>query len=149
DDRRRPRLRSHHTRYGPHARARAAPGDRPPRPGRSRPGPARHVCRRRGHVGRGLRPAAAAARDELLAGDRGPQGGGRRVKPDTGRAVDVIAKKRDGGTLSPAEIRGFVQDYARGEIPDYQAAALLMAVFLRGLDEAETAALTEAMIDSG
>ncbi len=65
------------------------------------------------------------------------------------RAVDIIAKKRDGLPLSREEIEFFVQGYTRGEIPDYQAAAWLMAVYLRGMDEAETVALTLAMAHSG
>ncbi len=65
------------------------------------------------------------------------------------RAVDIIAKKRDGLPLSREEIEFFVQGYTRGEIPDYQAAAWLMAVYLRGMDEAETVALTLAMARSG
>jgi len=62
---------------------------------------------------------------------------------------DVIAAKRDGRALDPDELRAFVLGYARGEVPDYQAAALVMAAFLNGLDEAETLALTRAMVDSG
>jgi pyrimidine-nucleoside phosphorylase len=65
------------------------------------------------------------------------------------RAVDVIERKRDGLELSPEEIDLFVSRYSRGEIPDYQAAALAMAVFLRGMSPAETLALTRAMRDSG
>jgi pyrimidine-nucleoside phosphorylase len=64
-------------------------------------------------------------------------------------AGDVIAKKRDGGELSRAEIEFFVQGYARGEIPDYQAAAWLMAVYLRGMTSRETYDLTLAMAHSG
>jgi pyrimidine-nucleoside phosphorylase len=65
------------------------------------------------------------------------------------RAVDLIERKRDGGALRPEEIDFFVRGYARGEIPDYQAAALAMAVFFRGMDPAETRALTESMMRSG
>ncbi len=65
------------------------------------------------------------------------------------RIVDVIAKKRDGGTLSRTEIDVFVAGLGNGEVPDYQASALLMAIFLRGMDSAETAMLTEAMVRSG
>ncbi|MBC7223561.1 MAG: thymidine phosphorylase, partial [Anaerolineae bacterium] len=65
------------------------------------------------------------------------------------RAVDIIAKKRDGLRLSREEIDFFVQGYTRGDIPDYQAAAWLMAVYLRGMDEAETVDLTLAMARSG
>ena len=65
------------------------------------------------------------------------------------RMVEIIAKKRDGGELSEAEIRFFVEGYTKGEIPDYQASALMMAIFLRGMNEKETVALTMAMADSG
>jgi len=67
----------------------------------------------------------------------------------TPRAVDVIRKKRDGLELSNAEIESLVRGYASGEIPDYQVSAWLMAVVLRGLSRAETAALTDAMLRSG
>ncbi len=65
------------------------------------------------------------------------------------RAVEIIAKKRDGLPLTPEEIAFFVQGYARGDIPDYQAAAWLMAVYLRGMTEEEIIALTMAMVHSG
>ncbi len=65
------------------------------------------------------------------------------------RAVDIIIKKRDGQELTPEEIRFFVNGYTRGEIPDYQAAAWLMAVMLRGMTPSETAELTLAMAHSG
>ncbi|MDQ7030543.1 MAG: thymidine phosphorylase [Ardenticatenia bacterium] len=65
------------------------------------------------------------------------------------RAVDIIAKKRDGGQLSEEEIRHFVEGYVRGDIPDYQAAAWCMAIFFQGMTSEETAALTEAMAHSG
>lgn len=65
------------------------------------------------------------------------------------RAVDVVLQKREGGELSRDEIEWFVAGHARGTIPDYQAAALLMAVFFRGLSPGETVALTEAMIRTG
>jgi pyrimidine-nucleoside phosphorylase len=65
------------------------------------------------------------------------------------RAVDVITKKRDGHALSPAEITAMVAGSATGEVADYQWAALLMAIFWRGMNSAETAALTDAMIRSG
>jgi pyrimidine-nucleoside phosphorylase len=65
------------------------------------------------------------------------------------RAVDLIRKKRDSGEHSRAEIDFLVAGYTRGEIPDYQMAAWLMAAWLRGLSLAETAALTEAMLHSG
>lgn len=63
--------------------------------------------------------------------------------------VDIIRKKRDGHELSPAEIAHLVDGYTRGEIPDYQISAWLMAALLRGLTRAETAALTDSMLHSG
>ena len=65
------------------------------------------------------------------------------------RAVDLIRKKRDGGSLAAHEIGFLVDGYTRGRIPDYQLAAFCMAVFYRGMDDAETAALTGAMLRSG
>ena len=65
------------------------------------------------------------------------------------RAIDVIRKKRDGRELSRLEIEFLVQGYTRGEIPDYQVAAWLMAGVLRGFTRAETAVLTDAMLRSG
>ena len=65
------------------------------------------------------------------------------------RAVDVIAHKRDGAELTSEEIEFFVHGCTVGEIPDYQAAAWLMAVYLRGMSDAETRALTLAMAHSG
>jgi pyrimidine-nucleoside phosphorylase len=59
---------------------------------------------------------------------------------------DVVAAKRDGKHLALA---AFVEGYAKGQIPDYLASAFLMAAFIRGLDPAETLALTHAMVDSG
>ena len=65
------------------------------------------------------------------------------------RALEIIEKKRDGKTLSAAEIDFFIQSYNNGVIPDYQVAAFLMAVFFQSMTSAETASLTEAMIRSG
>ena len=65
------------------------------------------------------------------------------------RAVDLIRKKRDSGEHSREEIDFLVSGYTRGEIPDYQMAAWLMAVWLRGMSGSETAALTESMLYSG
>jgi pyrimidine-nucleoside phosphorylase len=67
----------------------------------------------------------------------------------TFRAIDVIRKKRDGGELSSTEIEALVNAYTRDDIPDYQVAAWLMAVVLRGMTRVETAALTDAMLRSG
>jgi pyrimidine-nucleoside phosphorylase len=65
------------------------------------------------------------------------------------RMVDIIKKKRDGGILSREEIAFFVENYTKGEIPDYQASALLMAIYFRGMTSDETVALTEYMMKSG
>ena len=65
------------------------------------------------------------------------------------RMYDVIKKKRDGGVLSSEEIRAFVEGYTNGSIPDYQAAALCMAIYFRGMNDEETTELTLAVRDSG
>jgi pyrimidine-nucleoside phosphorylase len=65
------------------------------------------------------------------------------------RTVDVIRKKRNGQELSREEIDHLVHGYTRGEIPDYQVSAWLMAALLRGLSSQETAALTDAMLHTG
>ncbi|MCJ7512419.1 MAG: thymidine phosphorylase [Anaerolineales bacterium] len=65
------------------------------------------------------------------------------------QALEVIVKKRDGGVLSREEIRFFVEGFARGEIPDYQASAWAMAIVWRGMNAEETWHLTEALADSG
>jgi pyrimidine-nucleoside phosphorylase len=61
----------------------------------------------------------------------------------------IIEKKRDGGALSDEEISFFVGGYARGDIPDYQMAALAMSIYFRGMTGAETATLTRVMMQSG
>jgi pyrimidine-nucleoside phosphorylase len=65
------------------------------------------------------------------------------------RAVDLIRKKRDSGEHSREEIDFLISGYTLGEIPDYQMAAWLMAVWIRGINRSELAALTEAMLYSG
>ncbi len=65
------------------------------------------------------------------------------------RILDIIRKKRDGLELSRDEILAFVDGYTREEVPDYQASALLMAIYFQGLSRRETADLTEAMLRSG
>ena len=63
--------------------------------------------------------------------------------------VDFIEEKRDGKEQSTSRIKKFIEDYTQGRVADYQAAAWLMAVYLKGMNERETAALTEAMRNSG
>ena len=65
------------------------------------------------------------------------------------RTVELIERKRDGAKLTAAEIDHLIQGYTKGEIPDYQMAAFLMAVVWRGMDARETAALTTSMVASG
>lgn len=65
------------------------------------------------------------------------------------RMIDIIEKKRDGLPLTTTEIQYFIQGYTAGSIPDYQASALLMAIYFQGMTEQETADLTMAMVDSG
>lgn len=65
------------------------------------------------------------------------------------RIYDIIEKKRDGYKLTKEEIDFFVQEYTKESIEDYQASALLMAIFINGMDEEETADLTESMAKSG
>ncbi|MBR2321846.1 MAG: pyrimidine-nucleoside phosphorylase [Clostridia bacterium] len=65
------------------------------------------------------------------------------------RMYDIIQKKRDGNALSEAEIKWFIQNYVEGKIPDYQVAALCMAIYFRGMNLEETTALTFAVRDSG
>ncbi len=61
----------------------------------------------------------------------------------------IIARKRDGFVLEPEEIAAFIGGYVRGEIPDYQMSAMSMAIYFRGMNPVETAALTQAMLQSG
>ena len=61
----------------------------------------------------------------------------------------LIERKRDGHSLEPSELRELVLAYAAGSVPDYQIAALLMAIYFRGLSRSEMNALTAAMLDSG
>ena len=63
--------------------------------------------------------------------------------------VESIAHKRDGGALEPDEIRRIIADFLAGKVADYQLTALLMAIFFRGMTDAETVSLTEAMLHSG
>ena len=63
--------------------------------------------------------------------------------------IDIIQKKKEGKSLSREEIKWFIDGYVAGDIPDYQASALLMAIYFRGLNKEETFQLTEAMRYSG
>src|SRR3954454_13838598 len=63
--------------------------------------------------------------------------------------VSLISKKRDGGELSAEDIGSLINGYVRGDVPDYQMAAWAMAMYLRGMTVAETAALTGHMLHSG
>jgi pyrimidine-nucleoside phosphorylase len=65
------------------------------------------------------------------------------------KTVDLIRKKRDGGALTREEIEYLIGGFVRGEIPDYQVSAFLMAIFFRGMDDEETATLTDVMAHSG
>lgn len=65
------------------------------------------------------------------------------------RAVDLIARKRDGGSLTREEIDWLIESYTRGDVPDYQMSAFIMAVYLKGMSRAETVDLTLAMARSG
>src|SRR5262249_18817729 len=140
------RSRAHHRRSrqrpddavdGPLARARADPRVRARLPPRARPGRARHVLRRRRDARRGVRRAAVGARHEL------PR------SPGLIPVRELIRRKRDGEALTPDELAALVSGVTDGSIPDYQAAAFLMAVFFRGMSEAELVAWTEAMVRSG
>jgi pyrimidine-nucleoside phosphorylase len=64
-------------------------------------------------------------------------------------AYRLIERKRDGGRIEPGEWRALISAYTAGDVLDYQMAALLMAIYLRGMDRAETGALTDAMLSSG
>ena len=67
----------------------------------------------------------------------------------TALAQRLIERKRDGGHVEPGEWRALTSAYAAGHVPDYQMAAFLMAAYIRGLDRAETNALTDAMLATG
>ena len=65
------------------------------------------------------------------------------------RMYDLIMKKRKGEELNTEEINFFVDGFTKGEIPDYQASAMLMAIFFNKMNKRETADLTNAMVESG
>lgn len=63
--------------------------------------------------------------------------------------LEIIQKKKEGRSLSKEEIDYFISGYTKGDIPDYQASALLMAIYFKGMGEEETNNLTMAMVESG
>ena len=63
--------------------------------------------------------------------------------------TDIIEKKKNGLKLTQDELDFFINGYVKGDIPDYQVSALLMAIVLKGMDDEETAGLTTAMLNSG
>ncbi len=65
------------------------------------------------------------------------------------RFIDLIEKKKEGNALSREELQFFIKGYTKGDIPDYQASAFLMAVYFQGMNEQETTYLTQAMLESG
>ena len=65
------------------------------------------------------------------------------------RIVDLINKKKHGESLSKEEIEFFIFGYTKGELPDYQVSALLMAIYFKGMEDREIADLTDAMVRSG
>ena len=65
------------------------------------------------------------------------------------RMYDLIMKKRNGDVLKETEIYEMIQEYTKGNIPDYQMSAMMMAIYFNGMEEAETLALTMAMAESG
>ena len=65
------------------------------------------------------------------------------------RMYDIIAKKRDKQVLSKEEIEFFINGYVNHEIPDYQVSALLMSIYLNGMDDKETSDLTNAIVKTG
>lgn len=65
------------------------------------------------------------------------------------RIADIISKKRDGYELEYEEMKFFINGCCDGTIPDYQSAAILMAIYIRGMNERETADLTKIMVESG
>jgi pyrimidine-nucleoside phosphorylase len=96
--------------------------------------------------------ARATARGNTKGNTRGNTRGSARSNARTASArsvVELIRLKRDGGTFADDEIVYLVEGFTRGEIPDYQMSALLMAILLRGMSRAETVALTLAMAASG
>ncbi len=133
----RPRLRPDHGVHRPLPRARAARGPCPVAAAGRRDPPRRRLLRRR--------------RDRPRVADRHRSGRRRagRADPVPVRAVDLIAKKRDGGTHDEAELRFLVDGFLDGSVAPEQMSAWCMAVVWRGLDDAEIDALCAAMVESG
>ena len=65
------------------------------------------------------------------------------------RMYDLIEKKREGGALTDEEIDFMITGYTKGDIPDYQMSAMMMAIYFQGMNKQETLDLTLAMADSG
>src|SRR4029450_6108111 len=141
---RRPRLRPDLAWHRPHPRAGADARLEARRHRRPQGPPPRHLRRPRRHHRGAVRRAGARPR---------PLVRGRAHRPGPGRpavtALEVIARKRDRGEIPTGQLRALVLAYARGEVPDYQMAAFLMAGYLNGFTRAEARALTEAMVASG
>ena len=74
---------------------------------------------------------------------------GKYMTKESFQVYPLIDKKKKGGKLTRDEIKWFIQGFTDQKIPDYQMSAMLMAMFLKGMDVAETAALTDAMLESG
>ncbi len=112
-------------------------------------------CAFTGLVSMGLCPiprtrfVAAPALTTLRAGSTRKGAGVSLSSRAVNTLVELIAKKRDGGRLSDEDIQRVIAALGAGELADYQMSALLVAVFFRGMDDAETVALTRAMLHSG
>jgi pyrimidine-nucleoside phosphorylase len=76
-------------------------------------------------------------------------GNQRDNSEDSMTTYEIISKKRDGNSLSPDEINHFIDGYTHGDIPDYQMSALLMAIYLNGMNDSESQSLMEAYLHSG
>ena len=131
-----------------HSRGARAPPRVRRRPQRRRPAP------RGGSSRTSARRSTRGSEGRPRHGRTGPADRGS-VRVDDARAqavirpAELIQRKRDGGEIAADELAELVLAYARGDVPDYQMAAFLMAVYFRGLSAAETFALTDAMIRSG
>ena len=95
------------------------------------------------------RPSIKLRHEYRSVGNVAPSRRDYNILEEAMRAVDVIMKKRDGESLTREEIAFVISGYVKGDIPDYQVSALLMAIFFNGMSFEETAALTELMLHSG